>query len=175
MRAVGQAVGAAAGRGGCPIRLPDFTQQAVHTLLGQCAEETGQVFSPDAANLLWELTQGQPWLVNALAAIAVSTQPSGVERDKPIGAAAIVQAKEQLLEQQPAHFRQLLEELSKPNVRQMVEAVLNGAALPLNLSYNDIAYVRGLGLVPPDGPLTFANPIYAELIRRDVAGLVQQT
>jgi hypothetical protein len=36
-------------------------------LYTQHTEETGQVFTPEALDLAYELTMGQPWLVNALA------------------------------------------------------------------------------------------------------------
>ena len=49
------------------LRLGDFSQDEVQALLGQHTDETGQVFTPDALATIWTQTQGQPWLVNALA------------------------------------------------------------------------------------------------------------
>ena len=49
------------------LRLGDFDEGEVRTLLHEHTAETGQVFTPEALALIWELTQGQPWLVNALA------------------------------------------------------------------------------------------------------------
>ncbi len=49
------------------LRLGDFSRDQVHALLGQHTEDTEQVFTPDALELIWTQTQGQPWLVNALA------------------------------------------------------------------------------------------------------------
>ena len=49
------------------LRLGDFSQDEVHALLAQHTEETGQAFTPDALETIWHQTQGQPWLVNALA------------------------------------------------------------------------------------------------------------
>ena len=49
------------------LRLGDFNQTEVVTLLGEHTAETGQAFTPEALEQVWELTQGQPWLVNALA------------------------------------------------------------------------------------------------------------
>lgn len=43
----------------------------VAELYGQHTADTGQVFTPEALTLAWELTRGQPWLVNALARQAV--------------------------------------------------------------------------------------------------------
>ena len=49
------------------LRLGDFTPDEVRTLLGQHTAETGQPFTEDARDAVWTQTQGQPWLVNALA------------------------------------------------------------------------------------------------------------
>ena len=44
-----------------------WPQGEMQTLLAQHTEETGQVFNPAALETIWTRTQGQPWLVNALA------------------------------------------------------------------------------------------------------------
>lgn len=47
--------------------LGDCSAAETRTLLLEHTRETGQVFTPEALDHVWELTQGQPWLVNALA------------------------------------------------------------------------------------------------------------
>lgn len=49
------------------LRLRDFTAEEIAELYAQHTSETGQIFSPEAAARAFELTRGQPWLVNALA------------------------------------------------------------------------------------------------------------
>jgi len=49
------------------LRLNDFTHDEVQQLYRQHTDETGQTFSDDAIEMAFHLTQGQPWLVNALA------------------------------------------------------------------------------------------------------------
>ncbi len=49
------------------ITLRNFTAEEVSELYQQHSTETGQVFTDEAIALAFELTQGQPWLVNALA------------------------------------------------------------------------------------------------------------
>jgi len=49
------------------LRLGNFNQQEVEVLLHEHTTETGQIFEPDAIELIWTLTNGQPWLINALA------------------------------------------------------------------------------------------------------------
>ena len=45
----------------------NFNIEEVAELYAQHTQDTGQVFTSEAAALAFELTQGQPWLVNALA------------------------------------------------------------------------------------------------------------
>ena len=49
------------------ITLRDFNASEVAELYAQHTQDTGQFFTPEAVALAFELTQGQPWLVNALA------------------------------------------------------------------------------------------------------------
>ena len=49
------------------LRLGDFNQEETVRLLSEHTAETGQVFTPEALDLVWGFTNGQPWLVNALA------------------------------------------------------------------------------------------------------------
>lgn len=45
----------------------EFTRDEVEGLYAQHTADTGQVFAPEAVDLAFQLTCGQPWLVNALA------------------------------------------------------------------------------------------------------------
>ena len=47
--------------------LANFSREDVHRLIGQHVVEKGQPFEPAAIDLIYDLTRGQPWLVNALA------------------------------------------------------------------------------------------------------------
>ncbi len=66
------------------LRLGDFTPADVVALLGEHTQETGQVFTPPALERVWHLTQGQPWLVNALAYESCFEMPEGRDRAQPI-------------------------------------------------------------------------------------------
>ncbi len=62
------------------LRVGDFIEREVFTLLDQHTNETGQIFKPEARAAVWELAQGQPWLVNAWAMRLVSgTRQAGTE------------------------------------------------------------------------------------------------
>ncbi|MDR0726242.1 MAG: AAA-like domain-containing protein, partial [Prevotellaceae bacterium] len=47
--------------------LKNFTKEEITLLYRQHTDETGQIFEDDAIELVYEQTQGQPWLVNAIA------------------------------------------------------------------------------------------------------------
>ena len=48
------------------LRLGNFTKEEIHELYMQHTQETGQVFDEACFPMIWEATEGQPWLVNAL-------------------------------------------------------------------------------------------------------------
>ena len=79
------------------LRLGDFSQDEARELLEQHTEETGQVFTPDALETVWTQTQGQPWLVNALADETCFRNEAAEDRRIPITADAIREAQEQLI------------------------------------------------------------------------------
>ena len=54
--------------------------------------ETGQVFTAEALALAWQLTLGQPWLVNALGYEACFRRP-GRDRSQPITGPSIERPK----------------------------------------------------------------------------------
>ena len=85
------------------LRLGDFLQDEVPALLAQHTEETGQAFTSDALETIWTQTQGQPWLVNALAD-QTCFRDGAADRRHPITAAAIIEAKEQLILRRETHL-----------------------------------------------------------------------
>jgi hypothetical protein len=149
------------------LRLGDFDAAEVATLLGEHTAETGQVFTPEALARVWELTLGQPWLVNALAYESCFEIRAGRDRTRPIDAALIDQAKENLILRRVTHLDQLAHKLEEPRVRRIIEPMLAGTALG-EVPEQDIEYLLDLGLCrkAPGGGLTIANPIYREVLPR---------
>jgi hypothetical protein len=86
------------------LRLGDFSADEVRTLLLEHTAETGQVFTPEALERVWALTQGQPWLVNALAYRACSELPAGRDRTQHITPALIDPAKEAMILERVTHL-----------------------------------------------------------------------
>jgi hypothetical protein len=156
------------------LRLRDFTVDEVIELLAQHTTETGQIFTEDALRLVFDQTQGQPWLVNALAKIAVEELVIDVAR--PILPHHIEEAKEILIERRQTHLDQLTDKLRQERVRSVIEPMLAGKTMD-NVSEDDRQYVIDLGLVrrEPLNGLVIANPIYREVIPRALSGGPQDT
>ena len=154
------------------LRLGDFSPDEVQALLGQHTAETGQAFTADARETIWTQTQGQPWLVNALAD-QTCFRDGNADRREPITAAAIIAAKEHLILRRETHLDQLADKLQEERVRRIVEPLLSGAE-ERHFTDRDLEYVRDLGLVAQDRPLRIANPIYAEVIPRELTWVVQE-
>ena len=162
------------------LRLGDFTSSDVQALLAQHTVDTGQSFTDDALATLWEQTQGQPWLVNALCAEACFDSPAGTDRSRPITADAIWAAREELILSRRTHLDQLAHKLSEPRVRRVVEPLLTGtdatgsAPEVGNLERDrDLDYARDLGLIAQGDEIRIANPIYAEVIPRELGHATQ--
>ena len=154
------------------LRLGDFSREEVFALLGQHTAETGQAFAAEALDAVWTQTQGQPWLVNALADEACFY---GVAQDRrhPVTADAIHTAQEQLIQRRETHLDQLADKLKEERVRRVVEPLLSGGEQRRFVD-RDLEYVRDLGLVAQDRPLRIANPIYAEVVPRELTWVVQE-
>ena len=156
------------------LRLGDFTRDEVQQLLTQHTETTGQIFAENAQNAIWELTQGQPWLVNALSYEACFKNKAGRDRSQPITANAICDAREQLILRRETHLDQLTDKLQEERVRRVVEPLLSGAESTEAIPQDDVEYARDLGLLRREGPIAIANPIYQEVIPRDLTYTTQE-
>ena len=156
------------------LRLGDFSRAEVLALLGQHTEETGQVFTDDALETVWTQTQGQPWLVNALADEACFYGEFAEVWDHPVDAEAILAAQEELILRRETHLDQLADKLQEERVRRVVEPLLSGAEAR-SLPSDDLMYVRDLGLISTDDPVHIANPIYREVIPRELTYTTQAT
>ena len=155
------------------LRIGDFTQDEVHTLLAQHTEETGQPFTPEALSTVWSQTRGQPWLVNALCRRACFGSEAGRDRCRAITVEDLLDAQEHLILSRVTHLHQLADKLQEDRVRRVVEPLLSGASEDES-SAPDLEYVRDLGLIAPDAPPRIANPIYAEVVPRELTYAVQE-
>ena len=154
------------------LRLGDFNEAEVRSLLDQHTGETGQSFTPEALKTVWRQTRGQPWLVNALCRRVCFDDARGRDRSRAIAADDIYEAQEHLILSRQVHLDQLADKLREDRVRRVVEPLLSGASEDES-SARDLEYVRDLGLIARDDPPRIANPIYAEIVPRELTYAVQ--
>ncbi len=155
------------------LRLGDFSRAEVLALLGQHTAATGQVFTAEALETIWTQTQGQPWLVNALADETCFQGEFAEAWHRSVTAEAIRAAQEQLILRRETHLDQLADKLKEDRVRRVVEPLLSGGEVR-HFADRDLEYVRDLGLVAQDRPLRLANPIYAEVVPRELTWVLQE-
>jgi type II secretory pathway predicted ATPase ExeA len=156
------------------LTLSNFTAEEVAALYQQHTTETGQVFTADAVARAYYLTQGQPYLANALAKVAVEELQPDVAQ--PLTVEEIEQAKEILIQRQETHLNSLAKRLREARVRQVIEPILAGDEV-FEVPEDDRRLVLDLGLVRKvnGGHLEIANPIYREVIPRVLAGSAQDS
>jgi len=150
--------------------LSNFTLEDVRNLYQQHTEATGQIFTPESVDLAFHLTQGQPWLVNAIAKEIVEyiTKDPAI----PITPELVNQAKEILIKRQDTHLDSLAERLREDRVRAIIQPILSGQEL-VNMPEDDLRFVLDLGLCSRDsrGGIQIANPIYREIIPKVLASI----
>ncbi|MEI6063451.1 MAG: ATP-binding protein [Pseudanabaena sp. ELA748] len=146
--------------------LSNFNLAEVKNLYNQHTEATGQIFTPEAIDLAFHLTQGQPWLVNAIA--KEITEYIAKDPNIPITPELVNQAKEILIQRQDTHLDSLAERLREERVRAIIQPILAGQELP-DVPQDDVRYVLDLGLCSNENGLVIANPIYQEVLPRVLA------
>jgi hypothetical protein len=147
------------------LTLENFSLADVTNLYGQHTAETGQVFTSEAISRAYELTQGQPWLVNALARQMVEVLVP--DRTIALTIEHVDAAKELLIRRQDTHLDSLAERLREPRVRSIIEPMMAGQEL-VDISNDDVQFILDLGLckMGEEGGLVIANPIYREVLPR---------
>lgn len=154
------------------MTLGNFSREDVGALYAQHTEETEQVFLPEAVDRAYELTRGQPWLVNALARQV--TEVLVPDQSVPITPDHIERAKEILVRRRDTHLDSLAERLREPRVRAIIEPMLIGDYRG-DIPDDDIRFITDLGLMRMDENkrLEIANPIYREIIARQLSSGVE--
>ena len=155
------------------LRMGDFTEAETRALMAQHTEETGQRFSEAALEAVWTQTRGQPWLVNALCAGACFDNKAGRDRSRSIEVDDVYAAREELILSRRTHLDQLAHKLEEERVRRVVEPMLSGGEARHQV--RDLEYLRDLGLIDGSEPPRIANPIYAEVVPRELGYILQSS
>lgn len=126
--------------------------------------ETGQEFNQEAIEYAFYLTQGQPWLANALAYQACFRDVTDLTQ--PITKEVIERSKEILIKRRDTHIDVLVDRLQEPRVRAIIDMIISKQnILKIFPISQDISYVIDLGLVTrKNQQLEITNPIYTEKI-----------
>jgi hypothetical protein len=151
------------------LRLGNFSQTEVTSLYQQHTEQTGQQLSPAIFEELWQDTDGQPWLVNALAREMLFTAKEKRDRSKPIELEDYRAARERLIYSRTTHLDQLSDKLKEPRVHAVIAPMLaTQGTLTGQSSLDDLQYVEDLGLIKLKPQLHISNRIYQEVIPREL-------
>ena len=157
------------------LTLRNFTRDEVGELYAQHSADTGQRFEEAAIERAYYWTQGQPFLVNALADIA--TTKLAPERSEVVSAEHIEVARERLILSRTTHLDALAQRLREPRVAKIVQAVLLGDD-PRSIPYrhDDFQYVLDLGLIQRGAEgAEPANPLYREILAREMSANLQES
>jgi hypothetical protein len=147
------------------LRLANFSKEDIINLYEQHTEATGQKFSEDCYDLIMELTDGQPWLVNSIAREVTHEMKENRDRSIVITPEMILIAKETLIQTRQTHLDQLVDKLKEERVQRVIRPMIMGGEEQRN--EDDVAYCIDLGLVRRSkAGLVISNKIYQEIIPR---------
>jgi len=160
------------------LRLGNFTREEIRELYMQHTQETGQQWDEACFPLVWEATEGQPWLVNALGREVTYKMKENRDRSVVITPEMIYRAQEQIIYRRDTHVDILIDKLKEPRVKRVIEPILaNSEAVDEDvMSDEDIMYVKDMGLVVKERgkPIRISNAIYREIIPRELTASTQQ-
>jgi len=150
------------------LKLGNFTRDEVATLYHQHTQETGQRFADGVVDMVMDYTDGQPWLVNALAHEVTNRMRENRNRSVVITTDMIAVAKENIILDQRTHLDNLVERLKEARVRRIILPMLTGELR--QTEPDDVNYCIDLGLVKKiNGGLHIANKIYHEVLPRELS------
>lgn len=155
------------------LRLGNLERAEVERLYTQHTAATGQIFDPKIFAELWEDTQGQPWLVNALGHEMTWEDRELRDRSIPIDYERYQAAREHLIQSRATHLDQLAMRLEEPRVRPVIAALLEGEDVEARFPDDDLQYLTDLGLIRRKPQLVIANRIYREILPREITAPIQ--
>jgi len=160
------------------LTINNFTLEDVRNLYAMHTAETGQQFTDAAVEMIFDQSQGQPWLVNALGR-ELCFEEHKVPDNRTIVPEDVYGAGEILIQRRDTHIDHLADKLTEPRVMRVVERILAGGDNSFtegDADYNDdVQYVKDLGLIrnTPEG-LAISNPIYREVVPRHLTWAREQ-
>jgi hypothetical protein len=147
----------------------NFTREHIAQLFALHTEETGQQITEEALDYVWEQSKGQPWIVNSLFQRA-TMRILDYEDYQTVNVEHLRQAREQMILARETHIESLAFRLKDPNIRYVIEKLLTGEYASDLLNSDAFQQCLDLGLVANnDGEIGVANPIYREVLAREIS------
>ncbi len=146
----------------------DDVQRAMRTVLAMLAHAAGAALGDRFLRDAWAV-------VNALAhGTCFKNRALRQDRARTVTAGDVAAVREDLIVNRVTHLDYLADKLREDRVRRVIEPMLSGTRRHA-FTDRDMTYARDLGLVARDAPLRVANPIYAEVLPRELAWVAQET
>ena len=159
------------------LRLGNFSKEEIHELYLQHTHETGQEFDAGCFPMIWEATEGQPWLVNAIGREVTYSMRENRDRSVRIIPEMIERAIENIIYRRDTHIDILIDKLQEPRVRRVIQPMLTDSddVEDGNIPADDIQYVEDMGLIKRERGKArrIANKIYREIIPRELTWSTQ--
>ena len=160
------------------LRLGNFSEAEIHELYMQHTRETGQEFDEACFPMIWEATEGQPWLVNALGNEVTWEIKENRDRSVRIIPEMIYRAQERIIYRRDTHIDILIDKLREDRVRRVIQPILSGdgdvddSIIPSD----DVQYVEDMGLIKRERgkPIRISCGIYKEIIPRELTWTTQE-
>lgn len=160
------------------LRLGNFSKDEIHELYLQHTEETGQIFDEACFPMVWNATEGQPWLVNALGHEVTYKMKENRDRSVRIIPEMIDRAIENIIYRRDTHIDILIDKLLEPRVRRVIQPILanEDEVDEAQIPSDDLQYVIDMGLIKRERgkPIRIANGIYREIIPRELTWSTQE-
>lgn len=148
------------------LTISNLTKEQIKELYNQHTELTGQKFSDEVVDIVYDKTDGQPWLVNAIAR-KVIIEILEMDFSKPINTDMAEEAIQNIIMRRDTHIDSLLDKLKEPRVKKVIEPIILGKTVELNITDDDTQFCLDLGLIKEENKrLLPANKIYNEVIIR---------
>ncbi len=154
-----------------PLYLENFSRDDVQKLLTEHTKETDQKFEDSVFDYIFDQTDGQPWLVNAIAFDLTSEMKESKDHSVVITKNMAEIAVQRLIASNNTHLLQLMNKLQEPRVRRLLLPMIRGeAVMP---QHDDRDYCIDFGLIKRGSRgLVIANPIYKEIMQSERSGIL---
>jgi hypothetical protein len=150
------------------LNLGSFSQQEMIQLYEKHTQHSGQQFTEKACEKLWEYSEGQPWIVNALGYEVSFNMKDMRDRSKTIDDTHVQEAADNLIIRRETHVDQLMDKLKEERVKRIIEPIIMNADIPQNIDDDDVLYAKDLGLISTNQQIRIANRLYQEIIPRSL-------